>query len=103
MSAFIFLTKFKKLLSQKLCDLWDTMPRHWLLFFLLSPCYLQNTMSYQWSCSDSFTASAADLRERVLLSGIVYLILLPAIFQRLPAAGSLTLILAGLHVDIFET
>ena len=61
------------------------MLRHWLL------------------CKDSFTASAADLKERFLLSGVVYLILLPAIFQRLPGAGSLTLILAELHVDIFET
>ena len=34
-SAFVFLTKFKKLLSEKLRDLWDTMPRHWSLRFFI--------------------------------------------------------------------
>ena len=52
-SAFVFLTKLKKLLLEKLRDLRDTMPRHWLLFaFLLSPCYLQDTMPCQWSSSE---------------------------------------------------
>ena len=52
-SAFVFLTKLKKLLLEKLRDLRDTMPRHWLLFvFLLSQCYLQDTMPCQWSSSE---------------------------------------------------
>ena len=50
--CFIFLFKFKKLLSEKLRDLRDTIPRPWLLCFLLSPCYLQDTMPCQWSSSD---------------------------------------------------
>ena len=52
-SAFVFLTKLKKLLLEKLRDLRDTMLRHWLLFvFLLSQCYLQDTMPCQWSSSE---------------------------------------------------
>ena len=45
------LSKSKKLLSEKLRDLRDTMPRHWSLFWL-SQCYLQGTMPCQWSSSD---------------------------------------------------
>ena len=78
--CFIYLFKFKKLLSEKLHDLRDIMPRHWSLCFLLSPCYLQDTMPCQWSSSD-FTVSATDSRERFLLSGVFYLTFLPACFK----------------------
>ena len=42
----------QKLLLEKLRDLWDAMPCHWSLCFLLSPCYLQDTMPSQGSSSD---------------------------------------------------
>ena len=42
----------KNSLWEKIRDLRDTMPRHWPLCFLLSPCYLQDTMQCQWSSSD---------------------------------------------------
>ena len=42
----------QKLLSEKLRDLRDAMPRHWSLCFLVSPCYLQDAMPCQWSSSD---------------------------------------------------
>ena len=32
---FLILSKFKKLLSEKLRDLRDTMPRHWSLYFFV--------------------------------------------------------------------
>ena len=67
--------------------------------FLLSPCYLQDTMPCQWSSSD-FTLRATDLRERFLLSGIFYLTLLPAGFKASLGAGSSTSKLAGLHADL---
>ena len=65
--CFIYLFKFKKLLSEKLHDLRDIMPRHWSLCFLLSPCYLQDTMPCQWSFSD-FLPRVLRIRESVFYS-----------------------------------
>ena len=56
-------------------------------------------MSCHWSSSD-FTMSTMELRERSLLSGVVYLTLIPAFYKSPPAAGSLTLRLPGLHFDL---
>ena len=42
----------QNLLSEKLGDLRDAMPRHWSLCFLVSPCNLQEAMPCQWSSSD---------------------------------------------------
>ena len=73
------------------------------LFFWLSPsqCYLEDAMPCQWSSSSFWwsTASATDLRER-LLSGVFYLTLLPASMKASLGAGSSTLMLAGLHADL---
>ena len=33
-------------------DLQDTVPCHWSLCFLVSPCYLQDAMPCQWSSSE---------------------------------------------------
>ena len=46
-----------------------------------------------------FTKSAANLRERFLLSSVFYLALLPAGFEASLGAGSLTSMLAGIHTD----
>ena len=46
------------------------------------------------------TASATDLRERFLLSGIFYLTFHPAGFRCLPGAGGSTSKLAGFHADL---
>ena len=68
------------------------------LFFLVSPCYWQDAMPCQWSS----TASATDLREHFLLSGVFYLTLLPAGFKASLGAGSSTAKLAGLHADLWN-
>ena len=70
--------------------------------FLLSPCYLQDTMPCQWSSSD-FTASATDF-ERAFFTLRRFLPCTPSCwFQGVPWDGSLTLKLVGFHIDIFET
>ena len=75
------------------------MPRHWSLFYgitmLLTGRHAMPVV-IQWS-----TASATDLRERFLLSGVFfYLTLLPASFKASLGAGSSTSRLAGLHIDL---
>ena len=42
----------KNSFSEKFRDLWHAMPRHWWLCFLVSPWYLQDAMSCQWSSSN---------------------------------------------------
>ena len=46
------------------------------------------------------TASAKDLKEGFLFSGVFYLALLPAAFKAFLGAGSSTSKLAGLHADL---
>ena len=60
----------QKLLLEKLCDLWDTMPRHWPLCFLVSPSYLQDTVPCQWSCSD--LPQVLQIWERVFYSQVFF-------------------------------
>ena len=73
----------QKLLSEKLRDLRDAMSRHRSLCFLLSPCYLQDTMPCQWSSSD-LPQVLRILKQRLLLSDLFYLTLLPAGFKAQP-------------------
>ena len=42
----------RKKFSKKLRDLREAMPRHWSLCFLVSPCYSQGAMPFQWSSRD---------------------------------------------------
>ena len=60
----------QKLLLEKLCDLWDAMPRHWPLCFLVSPSYLQDTVPCQWSCSD--LPQVLQIWERVFYSQVFF-------------------------------
>ena len=80
-SDFVFLTKFKKLLSEKLRDVRDTMPHHWSLCF-----FYYHHVTYRTPCHASghlviFTLSATDLRERFFTFRRFYLTLLPASFK----------------------
>ena len=47
-SDFVFLTKFKKLLSEKLRDVRDTMPHHWSLCF-----FYYHHVTYRTPCHAS--------------------------------------------------
>ena len=71
---------------------------------LCSTCMTYRTLchviGHQLLPTHPFTASATDLRERFLLSGISYLTLLPAFFKASQGAGSWTSKLAGLHADL---
>ena len=91
--------QIKLLFGETLCYLRDIMPRQWLPCFLVLPMLLVWHYSSQWPAGTAtvlptgqyamsvvtwwFTASATDLRERFLLSGVFCLALLPA-FSRLP-------------------
>ena len=71
---------------------------------LCSTCVTYGTLchaiGHQLLPTHPFTASATDLRERFLLSGVFYLALLPAVFKASLGAGSSTSRLAGLHGDL---
>ena len=75
-----------------------------------TPCYAighfvfwYNHVTYRTPCHASghlVTASATDLRERFLLSGVFYLTFLPAGFKASLGAGSSTSRLARLHANL---
>ena len=70
----------QKFLSEKLGDLREAMPLQW------SVCFLHH-VTYRTPCHPSghlVTESATDLRKHVLLSGVFYLELLPAVFKASP-------------------
>ena len=65
-------------IPEELGDLRHAMPRHWPLF-LVSPYYLQDTMSCQWSSGD--LSRVLRIWESFLLSGVFYPTLFPAGFK----------------------
>ena len=71
------------------------MPRYWSLRFLVSPCYLQDAMPWQWSSSDL---------PRVLRiwESVFYLTLLTPGFKASLGAGISTSNLTGLHADLWN-
>ena len=78
---------FKKIICQnlvleKLGELWDAMPRHWSVCFLVSPCYLQNAMLYQWSSSD--LRRLLRIWESVFYSRAFFTLYSFMLFSRLP-------------------
>ena len=75
----------QKLLSDKLRDLWDSMPRHWSLCVLLSPCYLQDAMPWHWSSSD--LPRVLRIWESVFYSQTFFTLHSFLLFQGFPGAG----------------
>ena len=75
----------QKLLSEKLRDLRDAIPRHWSLCFLVSPCYLQDAILSQWSSSDLLRV--LRIWERVFYSQAFYTLYPFLLVLRLPWDG----------------
>ena len=71
-------------------------------FFLLLPYYLQDTMPFPWSSSD-FLLRVLQIWKSVFYSQAFFTLHSFLLISRSPGAGSLAVILARLHIEIFET
>ena len=76
------------------------MSHHWSLCFLVSPCYLQDAMLWQWSSSD--LPPVLQTWESVFHSQAFLTLQSFLLFSRLPWAGSSTSKLAGFHADLWN-
>ena len=99
-SYFCWLWASQKLILAKLRDLWDAMSRHWSLFFLLSPCYLQDSMSCKWLSSD--LPRVLRIWESIFYSRVFFTLHSFLLVSRPPWGWQFSLKVSRVHADLWN-